>query len=40
LDAKATNPNADTTALEAEIDKRVYALYALAEAEIAAVEGR
>ena len=40
LEAKTANPNADTTELESEIDRRVYALYGLTEAEIAAVEGR
>ena len=40
MKAKAANPNADTATLEAEIDRRVYALYGLTEAEIAAVEGR
>ena len=39
LEAKATDPNADTVALEAEIDRRVYALYGLTEEEIAVVEG-
>lgn len=36
--AKKTNPQADTTALEAEIDQLVYALYGLTEEEIAIVE--
>ena len=40
LDAKAANPNADTAALEVEIDRLVYALYGLTEEEIAAVEAR
>ena len=40
LAAKTANPDADTTELESEIDRRVYALYGLTEAEIAAVEGR
>ena len=40
LAAKTANPDADTTELEAEIDRRVYGLYGLTEAEIAAVEGR
>ena len=31
---------ADTTALEREIDRLVYALYGLTEAEIAIVEGK
>ncbi len=37
--AKATNPDADTTDLENEIDKLVYELYNLTEDEIAIVEG-
>ena len=40
LAAKAANPDTDTTELEAEIDRRVYAVYGLLETEIAAVEGR
>lgn len=40
LTAKATDPAADTSALEAEIDRIIYALYGLTEAEIAIVEGR
>ena len=40
LAAKDANPVADTSALELEIDRLVYALYGLTEAEIAAVEGR
>ena len=40
LEAKAADPEADTDALEAEIDRWVYALYGLTEEEIAAVEGR
>ena len=40
LDAKHTNPNADTSNLENEIDKRVYELYNLTEDEIAIVEAR
>ena len=40
LQAKAADPDADTSALEAEIDRLVYALYGLTEEEIAAVEGR
>ena len=40
LEAKAANPTADTTTLEAEIDRRVYALYGLTDEEMAAVEGR
>jgi len=40
IHAKATNPTADTSALEAEIDRLVYGLYGLTDAEIAIVEGR
>ena len=40
MKAKAANLNTATTALEAEIDQLVYALYELTEEEIAAVEGR
>ena len=40
LTAKAADPDADTADLEAEIDRLVYGLYSLTEAEIAAVEGR
>lgn len=36
--AKATDPAADTSALEREIDRMVYALYGLTEEEIAIVE--
>ena len=39
IQAKANNPAADTRALEAEIDRLVYQLYGLTEAEIATVEG-
>lgn len=39
LAAKATNPAADVSALEAEIDQRVYALYGLTAEEIRIVEG-
>ena len=39
LSAKKTNPLADTSALEAEIDRLVYDLYGLTEDEIAIVEG-
>ena len=39
LAAKATNPAADVSALEAEIDRLVYALYGLTPAEIRIVEG-
>ena len=38
--AKTANANADTAALEEEIDQLVYALYGLTEEEITAVEGR
>ena len=38
LTAKKSNPQADTTALEAEIDQLVYELYELTEDEIAIVE--
>ena len=38
LTAKKANPQADTTALEAEIDQLVYKLYGLTEEEIAIVE--
>ena len=38
LAAKAADPSADTSADEAEIDRLVYALYGLTEAEVAAVE--
>ena len=38
LTAKATDPNADVSATEAEIDLRVYELYGLTRAEISAVE--
>ena len=40
LEAKVANPTADTAELEAEIDRRVYALYGLTDEEIAAVERR
>jgi adenine-specific DNA-methyltransferase len=39
LIAKQTNPAADTSALEREIDQQVYALYGLTPEEIAIVEG-
>ena len=39
LQAKATNLAADTSALEAEIDRLIYRLYGLTEEEIATVEG-
>jgi len=37
--AKNGKPDADTSALEAEIDRQVYALYGLTKEEIALVEG-
>ena len=40
LDAKHTDPEADTSNLENEIDKLVYELYNLTEDEIAIVEGK
>ena len=40
LDAKDADPQTDTSAEEAEIDRLVYALYGLTEEEIAVVEGR
>ena len=40
LSAKKSNPFADTTALEREIDRLVYDLYGLNEDEIKIVEGR
>ena len=40
LAAKEANPDADTSELEAEIDRLVYDLYGLTEEEIAAVESR
>ena len=40
LAAKASDPDADTSEEEAEIDRMVYALYGLTEEEAAAVEGR
>ena len=39
LAAKAADPSADTSALEAEVDRLVYALYGLTPPEIAAVGG-
>ena len=39
LDAKHTNPDADITALEKEIDRVVYSLYNLTREEIEIVEG-
>ncbi len=38
LDTKSTNPDSDTSHLENEIDKLVYALYNLTSVEIAIVE--
>jgi len=40
LAAKRANPQADTSALEREIDGLVYQLYGLTEEEIAIVEER
>ena len=40
LAAKKANHNADTTALEAEIDRLVYALYDLTDNEIKFIEGK
>ncbi len=40
LAAKKKDPNADTSALEREIDKMVYELYGLTDEEIEIVEGR
>ncbi len=40
LQAKKSDPAADTTALEAEIDRLVYQLYGLTEEEVRIVEGR
>ena len=39
LSAKKLNPQADTSALEAEIDRLIYDLYGLTEDEINIVEG-
>ncbi len=39
LDAKSADPSTDTSALEREVDERVYALYGLTEEEIRIVEG-
>ena len=38
LAAKRADPNADVSALEAEIDRLVYSLYGLAREEIAIIE--
>ncbi len=40
ITAKKSNPNADTTILEQQIDQLVYELYGLTEAEIKIVEGK
>lgn len=40
LTAKKRDPNADTSALEKEIDALVYKLYGLTDEEIAIVEGK
>ena len=40
LAAKKANHNADTTALEAEIDRLVYALYDLTDDEIKFIDGK
>ena len=40
MKAKAANPAADTSVDEAEIDRLVYALYGLTDAEIAVVAGK
>ena len=40
LSAKQSNPDADTSALECEIDRLVYGLYGLTDEEIKVVEGR
>ena len=39
LSTKASDPSADTSALESQIDFLVYRLYGLTSAEIATVEG-
>lgn len=38
LEAKAVNPRADTSALEAEVDRLVFALYGLTEEEVVVAE--
>lgn len=38
--SKKSNPEADTSELEAEIDKLVYELYGLSEEEIKVVKGK
>ncbi len=40
LKTKQTNPSADTSALESEIDRLVYQLYGLTDEEISIVEGK
>lgn len=40
LAAKKTDPNADTSALESQIDEKVFDLYGLTDDEIAIVEGK
>ena len=40
LAARQQDPNADTSALEAQIDKMVYELYELTPDEIAIMEGK
>ncbi len=40
LAAKRADPQADTSALEGEIDQLVYQLYGLSEDEIGIVEGK
>ena len=40
LTIKRTNPSADTSALESEIDRLVYQLYGLTDEEIRIVEGK
>ena len=40
LSLKQSDPQADTSALEAEIDQMVYKLYGLTEDEIKIVEGQ
>jgi adenine-specific DNA-methyltransferase len=40
LTLKRSDPLADTSALEAEVDGLVYGLYGLTEAEVGIVEGR
>ena len=40
LEAKDADPDADTSALEREIDRLVYDLYGLTDDEIAAIEAR